>query len=472
MSDRKTSTRIERQIPEFIREYYTNDSGDNLFVLFIKAYYEWAEQTGQFDYYIRNSKDFFDVDSVFFANTFEQFKSYFFKQFLPGIPKNVLVNKQLLFKHGKEFYLNKGNENSFKFLFKILYNDDITVFIPSTKVLTFSDPNKGIISGDCKIHDSFFWQQFSYQISSEITIQEYRDLVTHLLHPAGMRMFGKFLTEIEVTDITSALVDTVLSFQTEFSTFAASLLLGEINLTLCYEYSDYLGPSYASFFNIVDNYPLAPPILTAYPSVTYSGSNTTTTIYCKPIGLDFIDDSFLGLKFAIVAGTGANQISTISDWDNQDNSIVLTLSPALSVVPDTTSEFVIFRENFSVIGVPQAAGASTLTLSAGEIKVDDFYNNRYKLKIIYGPGKDEEFLISDYNGTTKAATIDGSWVVTPTTNSVYFFTKNGGNDATYFESGSNYPSFHFNELEVQELINNLEYKSNIAEIEMFVYSTV
>lgn len=469
---KKTSTRISRQIPEFIREYYTNESGDNLFVLFIQAYYEWAEQTGQFDHLTRNAREMFDVDSVFFSNTFEAFKDYFFRQFLPGIPKNVLVNKQLLFKHGKEFYLNKGSDASFRFLFRVLYNDDVSIFIPSTKVLTFSDPARGIISGDCKIHDSYFWQQFSYQISSEITIQEYREIVTNLLHPAGMRMFGKFLTEIEVSLMTSAVIEIILEFQIETAFFVQSLLEAEIELTKNYEYSDFTGPTYSSFFNLIDNAPVAPPIILAYPSVTYSGSNTTTVVYCKSLGLNFADDSFLGLKFAIVAGTGANQISSISAWDNQANAVKITLSPALSVVPDTTSEFVIFRDIFSTIGSPQAAGASTITLSADEIGINDFYNNIYKIKILYGPGKDEEFLISDYNGSTKVATIDGTWSVTPTTNSVYFILKNGGNDATYFEEYSNYPSTHFNELEVQELEDQPGFKSNISEIEMFIHTTI
>ena len=647
---KKTSTRISRQIPEFIREYYTNESGDNLFVLFIQAYYEWAEQTGQFDHLTRNAREMFDVDSVFFSNTFEAFKDYFFRQFLPGIPKNVLVNKQLLFKHGKEFYLNKGSDASFRFLFRVLYNDDISVFVPSTKVLTFSDPARGIISGDCKIHDSYFWQQFSYQISSEITIQEYREIVTNLLHPAGMRMFGKFLTEIEVSLMTSAVIEMILDFQIEIPAFVSSgeilnngfgltsteqnsvnfisvpidewdsfedaevektildgeivydlntdesgvgfLFLEEPNLvttapdwfnsnysltfsvwvksktentfislisvdsyrmlsyyesvfevnsetwTRCYitktenqdfpafaigggfpgssiamaddvylkdpmihygsipvdfvmsskyiakraravseiwknyEYSDFTGPTYSSFFNLIDNAPVAPPIILAYPSVTYSGSNTTTVVYCKSLGLNFADDSFLGLKFAIVAGTGVNQISSISAWDNQANAVKITLSPALSVVPDTTSEFVIFRDIFSIIGSPQAAGASTITLSADEIGINDFYNNIYKIKILYGPGKDEEFLISDYNGSTKVATIDGTWSVTPTTNSVYFILKNGGNDATYFEDYSNYPSIHFNELEIQELEDQPGFKSNISEIEMFIHTTI
>ena len=470
-NNKKTSTRISRQIPEFIREYYTNESGDNLFVLFIQAYYEWAEQTGQFDHLIRNSREMFDVDSVFFSNTFDSFKDYFFRQFLPGIPKNVLVNKQLLFKHGKEFYLNKGSDASFRFLFRVLYNDDISIFIPSTKVLTFSDPSRGIISGDCKIHDSFFWQQFSYEISSEITIQEYRDIITQLLHPAGMRMFGKFLTEIEVSLMTSAVIEMILFFQSEVSYFAQSLLSCEVSCTKIYEYSDFIGPTYSSFFNLIDNDPVAPPIILAYPSVTYSGSNTTTTVYCKTLGINFSDNSFIGSKFAIVDGTGVDQISTISAWDNQDNIIEITLSPALSVVPYTTSEFVIFKDTVSSIGSPQSATSSTIRLSANEIAVSDFYTGTHKIKIIYGPGQNEEFLISGYNGSTKNTSIDGVWLETPTTNSIYVIVKNDGNNPLYFEEYSNYPSIHYTELEIQELENQPSYKSNISEVEMFIYST-
>jgi len=48
----------------------------------------------------------------------------------------------------------------------------------------------GILDSNKVIQDSFYWQDFSYDIRSNDTIDKYRDVVKTLLHPAGMKMFG------------------------------------------------------------------------------------------------------------------------------------------------------------------------------------------------------------------------------------------------------------------------------------------
>ena len=64
------------------------------------------------------------------------------------------------------------------------------------------------------------------------------------------------------------------------------------------------------------------------------------------------------------------------------------------------------------------ATANTITLDSNASSVDDYYNNLF-VGIVGGDGYGELFLITDYDGATKTATIDGSWNTTPNTNSIY-----------------------------------------------------
>lgn len=86
-------------------------------------------------------------------------------------------------------------------------------------------------------------------------------------------------------------------------------------------------------------------------------------------------------------------------------------------------------------GVLQAAAANTATLATTASAVDDFYT-RSKIVIAQGTGAGQERVLSDYDGTTKVATITPTWTTTPNTTSVYEIipaqahttTRNGGYD--------------------------------------------
>ena len=64
------------------------------------------------------------------------------------------------------------------------------------------------------------------------------------------------------------------------------------------------------------------------------------------------------------------------------------------------------------------ASANTITLDSSASSEDDYYNNLF-VGIVGGDGYGELFLITDYDGATKTATIDGTWAATPTNNSIY-----------------------------------------------------
>ena len=119
---------IQEQLPEFVQNEYTG------FVTFLEGYYRYLDQSGQVNNFLLNAKDYSDVDT-----TLEQFIEQFRSQYAVDIPKNVLVNQRRLVKLIRDFYESKGAEDSIELLFKILYDETVEFFYPSTHILKASD---------------------------------------------------------------------------------------------------------------------------------------------------------------------------------------------------------------------------------------------------------------------------------------------------------------------------------------------
>lgn len=128
VGEQKTSRFVESQLPSFLVDM------ESMIVPFLKAYYEWMDQVGGTVYDIRRLLDLQDVDK-----TTVEFTQFFMEEFLPGIPRDVLADKKLLLKHAKEIHSSKGSEESFKFLFKILYNEEVDIYYPKEDIFRSSD---------------------------------------------------------------------------------------------------------------------------------------------------------------------------------------------------------------------------------------------------------------------------------------------------------------------------------------------
>jgi sugar lactone lactonase YvrE len=124
----KLSPLIESQFPAFIRE-----EGPR-FVSFLKAYYEFMEQSGQAGNATRSLIDYQDVD-----RTLDSFVEYFRREFMINIPKDVLADKRLLVKHIRDFYRTRGSKFSYDFLFYALFNKQIELVYPGDFILRASD---------------------------------------------------------------------------------------------------------------------------------------------------------------------------------------------------------------------------------------------------------------------------------------------------------------------------------------------
>lgn len=128
MSHINFSSSIKRQIPEFIRDENPK------FLLFLQKYYEWMEQEGkplEGSFELSNSKDLDLVNNFYLEEIV--------KEILPFFPQESLLDKRKFLKLSSEFYKSKGTPDSVKFLFKILYNENIEIYYPKEQVLKTSD---------------------------------------------------------------------------------------------------------------------------------------------------------------------------------------------------------------------------------------------------------------------------------------------------------------------------------------------
>lgn len=128
MTDNKLALRIKQQLPSYLSE-----EGPN-FVAFMEAYYEFMDLQGEVNEQAQRLLEAADVDT-----SFNNFVEFFNREILKDFPKQVLADRTLLFKKIKDLYNTKGSEAAYKLLFKILYDEDITIEYPKEYILKTSD---------------------------------------------------------------------------------------------------------------------------------------------------------------------------------------------------------------------------------------------------------------------------------------------------------------------------------------------
>jgi hypothetical protein len=128
MENVKLSSIVASQLPDFIRSDYPK------FVTFLEKYYEWMEQIDRISYETDALKNSYDIDES---------DSYYLdllkKDLLPYFPTDLQADKRLFLKLATNLYKAKGTENSIKFLFRALYNDNIEIYLPKEDILKASD---------------------------------------------------------------------------------------------------------------------------------------------------------------------------------------------------------------------------------------------------------------------------------------------------------------------------------------------
>ena len=126
--EKNVSPFIAQQFPAFYRA-----DGQN-FIAFVRAYYEWLESNGETINRSRSLLEYSDID-----RTEAEFIEYFKKTYMASIPKDIAADNKLLLKHVLDLYRTKGSKRAVELLFRILFNEDIDVFIPGDYLLRPSD---------------------------------------------------------------------------------------------------------------------------------------------------------------------------------------------------------------------------------------------------------------------------------------------------------------------------------------------
>jgi len=127
----KISTLVSNQVPNYHKTNFPK------FTSFLKYYYKFLENYGSIHYNIKSLNDEADIDLT--QSEYNLFK--LFNEKVPSLPFTMNINIKNFIKYVKQFYLTRGTENSYKFLFKILFQKDITIYYPKDDILYPSGGN-------------------------------------------------------------------------------------------------------------------------------------------------------------------------------------------------------------------------------------------------------------------------------------------------------------------------------------------
>jgi hypothetical protein len=118
----KLSSLVSGQVPEFVRE------DNQTFVAFLQAYYQYLETTSP------DLRDLRDLDT-----TLDSFIQHFRNEVGLNLPTQINGNARFLLQRIKDQYLAKGSESSYKLLFRLLFDKEVSIEYPSKQVFRVSD---------------------------------------------------------------------------------------------------------------------------------------------------------------------------------------------------------------------------------------------------------------------------------------------------------------------------------------------
>jgi hypothetical protein len=127
---------IEKYISPFIAQQFPSfyrSEGRN-FIAFVKAYYEWMEQSNNIISASRSLLDYADVDL-----TTDDFIENFRAQYIANLPESAVVDKRLLIKHITDLYRSKGSRRAYELLFRLAFDEDIEIYVPNEFIFKPSD---------------------------------------------------------------------------------------------------------------------------------------------------------------------------------------------------------------------------------------------------------------------------------------------------------------------------------------------
>lgn len=179
----KLSSVLSGSIPNFIEQEYS------IFADFLKAYYVWLEQSKNVNYIPHSLEWYLDIDTIP-----PEFLSKFKETYLFGMPnkfaKNLETNTEIdlikIIKRIREFYSKKGTEDSFRFLFRVMFDTEIAFSYPREKILYSSQGR---------------WQENSYIKIKTNNTENAASLIGKEIYIAtdGIKTFSAIIDEVYTT---------------------------------------------------------------------------------------------------------------------------------------------------------------------------------------------------------------------------------------------------------------------------------
>lgn len=117
------STLVANQLPDFIQVDFPK------FIAFLQAYYRFLE--------LNDKRDFTDLRSI--DTTLDAFIGTIKSELDTNGLNYQRSTEQILLKNIKQLYLAKGSEESYKLLFRLLFNKEVSLYYPNDAILRASD---------------------------------------------------------------------------------------------------------------------------------------------------------------------------------------------------------------------------------------------------------------------------------------------------------------------------------------------
>lgn len=120
---------VQSQFPQI----YESEDGQ-LFIAFLRAYYEYLEQS---DKELGISRDLLEQTDI--DQTSSRFLSHFKKTYLFSIPERTTVDFPFLIKHIFDLYRSKGSQRALELFFRLIYGVNSDLYLPSEHIFKASD---------------------------------------------------------------------------------------------------------------------------------------------------------------------------------------------------------------------------------------------------------------------------------------------------------------------------------------------
>jgi len=388
--------------------------------------------------------EYSDID-----HTVDDFVSYFRKEFLESIPDKILADKRLVLKHIKEFYRAKGTEKSFRFLFRILYDEEIDFYYPKVDVFRPSDAvwvvervARAPIVGDT--YDFTHRQITGAATGSTAYIEGARHFKVSNLEVGEFSLsnikgtFYAGLTGLNFYDSPTTLQ--LPDFASDIDGFyvgqAAKITsgtgAGQQRTIILYDGTNRLATLESAWDTLPDG--------TSRYRISFMGlgEQIYTPNYIEPPPGSLSDPYTAYLKNGLYQMVVEIPVVTPGDNYNVGDPVsVESLSgvPARGIVASVVTSFYNGRVGTPPVSrylepywggihadelVPESLGtfssvsigSNWFQLSSDAIQTDDYYNG-FMVRVMSGTGAGQEAVIIDYTGSSQIAVLSTPWTVVP-----------------------------------------------------------